>query len=190
LFSNPKCGEAEGTRPTQYWLIPFFTNLAYTFFKTPSSWFYSFSFAHQRFIMSPPDTATIVDILNNGPHRIEEGRKQLTLAFGGLYIVATTATARPYLVWEQEKGYARYYAPVEALQNDIKRSLSSASSSVDEPNGHTAAVTAVENVKGKANDSQAIIERLVVGSKTTTWVRFVGGPLNGLIRFERSEIGG
>ena len=39
------------------------------------------------------------------------------------------------------------------------------------------------------NRSQAVIERLTVGSKSTTWVRFLEGPFKDFARFERSEIG-
>jgi hypothetical protein len=140
--------------------------------------------------MSPPDTSTVVELLDNGPHRSEVGRKQLTLAFGGIYIASTTAIAKPYMVWETEKGYPRYHVPVEALHDDIKVYLSGSKSGSGTTNGHaSAAVTAIETVKGKVNNSQAVIERLTIGMKTTTWVRFVEGPLKGLIRFERSEIG-
>ena len=48
--------------------------------------------------MSPIDTAAIADLLAEGPYRIFEGQKQLTLAFGDLYIASTTASARPLLV--------------------------------------------------------------------------------------------
>jgi len=143
--------------------------------------------------MSPPDPATITDLLTNGPHRLEVGRKQLTLAFGGIYIASTTALAKPALVWETEKGYPRYYVPTESLHGDIQSHLTGVNSDHGKANGHkfsgsSVAVAGVDTLKGKGNDSQAFVERLTVGSKTTTWVRFVEGPLRGFIRFERSEI--
>ena len=148
----------------------------------------------QKSVMSPPDSATIVNLLTNGPHRTEVGHKQLTLAFGGLYIASTTTSAKPYLVWEAEKGYPRYYIPSESLHADIKSRLKDADSGSIRQNGHKAPegpvdLIEVETVNGKGNKSQAFIERLTVGCRTTTWVRFVEGPLKGLIRFERSEIG-
>ena len=144
--------------------------------------------------MSSPDSTTIANLLSNGPHRSEVGHKQLTLAFGGLYIASTTISAKPYLVWETEKGYPRYYVPSESLHADIKSHLKDADSGSIRQNGHKAAeipvdLTEVETVNGKGNKSQAFVERLAVGPRTTTWVRFVEGPLKGLIRFERSEIG-
>ena len=143
--------------------------------------------------MSPPESAAIIDLLSHGPHRSEVGRKQLTLAFGGLYIASTTATAKPLLVWETGKGYPRYYIPTDSLHGDIKDYLTGAGFDHSKTNGHRVSdssieLAAIETVKGKGNDAQAVIERLTVDSKATTWVRFVEGPLKGLIRFERSEI--
>jgi hypothetical protein len=144
--------------------------------------------------MSSPDSTTIVNLLTNGPHRYEVGHKQLTLAFGGLYIASTTTSAKPYLVWEAEKGYPRFYIPSDSLHADIKSHLKDGDSGSIKQNGHKAPevpvdLTEVETVNGKGNKSQAFIERLTVRSRTITWVRFVEGPLKGLIRFERSEIG-
>lgn len=144
--------------------------------------------------MSSPDRATAIDLLTHGPFRSDVGRKQLTLAFGGLYIASTTALARPQLVWETEKGYPRYYIPTASLHADIRSYLIGPEYEQSKTNGNKASglsveITAIETVKGKNSDSQAIIERLTVGSKTTKWVRFVGGSLDGLIRFERNEIG-
>lgn len=144
--------------------------------------------------MSSSDRAAIIDVLTHGPYRSDVGRKQLTLAFGGLYIASTTASAKPQLVWETEKGYPRYYVPIESLHADIKRYLTGQEYVEDTTNGHKPSglaveVAAIETVKGKNSDSQAIIERVTVGSQSSTWVRFVEGPLKGLIRFERSEIG-
>jgi hypothetical protein len=140
--------------------------------------------------MAPPDVATIITILTHGPHRQEIGRKQLTLAFAGLYIASTTLSAKPALVWETEKGYPRYYVPTESLHVDIKTHLGEPDSN-GKTNGHQSSVgiETVETVKGKGNEAQAVIERLTVGARSTTWVRFLEGPLKGFVRFERSEIG-
>lgn len=145
--------------------------------------------------MSSPDTATINHILQNGPHKSEVGRKQLTLALGGHYIASTTLSAKPFLVWESEKGYARYYLPVESLHNDIRKSLSHLDAAPNkEVNGQAAinipvTVDVVERFQVKGKHTQALVEKVTVGSRSTTWVRFVEGELKGLIRFERSEIG-
>jgi uncharacterized protein (DUF427 family) len=145
--------------------------------------------------MSSPDAATIIDTLTHGPHRAEPGRKQLTLALGGLYIASTTTSDKPILVWETEKGYPRHYIPVESLHGDIKSRLNAQGSKNDskielaDSAAHIKLATA-ETLNGKNNDSKAVIEHLTVGSKTTTWVRFLEGPYKGFVRFERSELGG
>lgn len=145
--------------------------------------------------MSSPDLATISHILQNGPHRSEVGRKQLTLVLGGLYIASTTPSAKPLLVWESEKGYVRYYIPVESLHDDIRDRLTGSEVG---PNGKLngqatsilpISVEVVDTLKAKDGQAQALIEKVNVGSKTTTWVRFIEGELKGLIRFERNEIG-
>ena len=147
--------------------------------------------------MAPIDKDALADLLTNGQHRSLIGGKQLTLAFGGLYIASTTLPAKPLLVWETEKGYPRYYVPIESLHNDIKAQLTAQAKS-GATNGHvvgqkdTAAevkLEKIDEVKGKGNDSAAVIERLSVGSRSTYWVRFVEGPLMGFVRFERDEIG-
>jgi hypothetical protein len=127
-------------------------------------------------------------IVSDGPARSEVGRKQLTLALGGLYIASTTATTKPLLIWEEEKGYARYYIPEEALHNDIKRLLVGTDPS-HEGSGHNIDIAKVDLVASGDGKSQAVIERVTVGQKSTTWVRFIDGPLKGFIRFERSETG-
>ena len=144
--------------------------------------------------ISPIDTAAIADLLAEGPYRTFEGQKQLTLAFGDLYIASTTASARPLLVWETEKAYyARYYVPTKSLHSDIKAQLDDSAAANGDQNGHEASsvkLELVESIKSKGSDSQgAVIERLTVDSRTTNWVRFLEGPLKGLIRFERNEIG-
>jgi hypothetical protein len=140
--------------------------------------------------MSPPDTATVTNLLAHGPHRSEVGRKQLTLAFGNLYIASTTNSAKPLLVWEAEKGYPRYYVPEESLHDEIKAQLSDSSNLVKRSGSKsTVELAKLESITGKGNDSEAYIERLTVGSRSTTWVRFIAGPLKGFVRFERNEIG-
>ncbi|OBT40684.1 hypothetical protein VE00_08687 [Pseudogymnoascus sp. WSF 3629] len=128
--------------------------------------------------MSSTLVAEVSNIVNNGTFRSEVGRKQLTLALGGLYIASTTVTAKPSLVWETETGYPRYYIPVKTLHEDIK---------TDSPN-ESVSLALVKTVKGKDGQPHAIIESLTVGSKKTTWARFVDGPLKGYIRFDRSEL--
>lgn len=145
--------------------------------------------------MSSPDVATVAHLLQNGPHRSEVGRKQLTLALGGQYIASTTPSAKPVLVWESEKGYARYYLPVDSLHNDIReRLVGSDLEHGEKTNGHAASrlsvtIEKIETIEGKGNQARALIEKLTVGPKSTTWVRFVEGDLKGLIRFERNEMG-
>jgi hypothetical protein len=138
--------------------------------------------------MSTQISAKISQIVSNGPARSEVGRKRLTLALGGLYIASTTATAKPLLIWEEEKGYARYYIPEESLHSDIKRRLIGTDPN-HEGSGHNIDIEKVDLVTGEDGKSRAVIERVTVGQKSTTWVRFIEGPLKGFIRFERSEIG-
>lgn len=138
--------------------------------------------------MPPSDPVTITHLVTDGPARSEVGHKQLTLALGGLYIASTTASAKPLLVWEAEKGYARYYIPTESLHDDIKQHLAGSESDRGDSE-QSIEVVKVDSVTGEDNKSHAVIERLTVGSKSTTWARFVEGPLKGFIRFERSEIG-
>jgi hypothetical protein len=135
--------------------------------------------------MSTPLSTKVSQILSKGPARSEIGRKQLTLAFGGLYLASTTAAAKPLLVWEEEKGYARYYIPEESLHSDIKGRLNGLLGSL----GHDIDVAEVESVTGDDGKSRAVVERVTVGQKSTTWVRFLEGSLKGFLRFERTEIG-
>lgn len=130
-------------------------------------------------------TTAVAELASKGPHRSETGRKQLTLALGNLYIASTTLSAKPRLVWEAENGYPLYYIPTESLHDDIKARLSGSLGTSESGIN----VEAIEAVTGTGNHPQAVIERLTVGSKPTTWVRFLEGPLKGFVRFERSEIG-
>ena len=142
--------------------------------------------------MSTSVSAEIIGLVSNGPHRSEVGRKQLTLALAGLYIASTTASAKPLLVWETEKGYPRYYVPTESLHGDVKQYLTGSESSQDKVSRNRKPgvdVVKVDSVTSKDNKSAAVVERLSVGPKSTTWVRFVEGPFKDFIRFERSEIG-
>jgi len=135
--------------------------------------------------MSPPDAAGVVQLLNQEPFRILSGGKQLTLAFGGFYIASTTLISKPKLVWETQNGAPRYYVPIESLHKEIRVFLTGSST---EPYPRIQLET-VDTITGNGNASKAAIERLTVGSKVTTWVRFLEGPLKGFVRFERDEIG-
>ena len=75
---------------------------------------------------------------------------------------------------------------------DVKQFLTGSESSQDKVSGNGKPeidVVKVDSVTSKDNKSVAVIERLSVGSKSTTWVQFVEGPFKDFIRFERSEIG-
>lgn len=146
-----------------------------------------------RTTMAQIDKSKLEDLLTNGPHRSMVGGKQLTLAFAGLYIASTTLKAKPLLVWETESGYPRYYVPIESLHADIKSQLGydrdSTNGTAKTSSGQNVKLEVIDSVEGRGNDSKAIIERLSVGFRSTTWVRFVEGPLMSFVRFERSEIG-
>jgi hypothetical protein len=145
--------------------------------------------------MPSPEAASILNLLENGPHSAEIGRKQLTLALGGLYIASTDASTRPQLVWEAENGYARYYIPVESLHKDIRNKLTGASIGEHNVNGESKSVAPVlrvdvlDRINAKSSNAKAFIERVIIGSKATTWVRFVEGRFKDHIRFEKEEIG-
>ena len=136
--------------------------------------------------MAPVNASTVAELLSQGPFRTMPNHKQLTIALGGTYIASTTQTCKPTLVWETEKSYARYYIPVESLLKEIQARLKD---SQQTGSGSHIEVAAEETVSGNGNSSKAVIERLSVGSKTTTWVRFLEGPLKNFIRFERDEMG-
>ena len=143
-----------------------------------------------RSTMAQIDKSALANLLTNGPHRSLVGGKQLTLAFAGLYIASTTLKAKPLLVWETESGYPRYYVPIESLHPDIKAQLGyDKDSNANGATGKDVKLEVTDSVEGKGNDSKALIERLTIGSRSTTWTRFVEGALMGFVRFERSEIG-
>ncbi|KAK5171986.1 uncharacterized protein LTR77_003623 [Saxophila tyrrhenica] len=129
------------------------------------------------------DTDLLKSLLAKGPPKSLGSSRELTLALGDLYIASTTLKAKPLLVWETESGYPRYYIPFDSLHQDIKAAFATGFSE----GGPDVKLEVVNNVKGE-NDAEAVIERLSIGSKSTTWVRFTGGPLKDLIRFERQEI--
>ena len=111
-----------------------------------------------------------------------------------MYIAATTLSAKPLLVWESESGYPRYYIPIDALHPDIKAQLGNTKDKIanGQPDGSQKASLSLEqiaSVKGEGNDSEAVIERLTVNTRSMTHIRFTEGPLMGFIRFEREEIG-
>ena len=142
--------------------------------------------------MSQIDKSALEKLLTNGPNRSLVGGKQLTLAFGGLYIASTTLKAKPLLMWETESGYPRYYVPIESLHEDIKSQLGYSKDS--KPNGTQSSgkdvkLEVIDSVEGKGTDSKALIEKLTIGSRSSTWTRFVEGPLMSFVRFERNEIG-
>ena len=143
--------------------------------------------------MAPIDNSAVTELLTNGAHRSLVGTKRLTLAFGGLYIASTTVSAKPLLVWETEKGfYPRYYVPTDSLHADIKAGISAKSVDSNGSNGQnnkSVQIDVIETIKGKGNDAEAVIERLTIGPRSTTWVRFVKGPSKDYVRFEKDEIG-
>ena len=137
--------------------------------------------------MSQSLETIIARLISNGPHRSEVGHRELTLAFAGLYIASTTLTAKPLLVWESaESPYARYYIPAQSLHRDIKSSLSGAKKE-DKTAGIS--VEEVTSIKGEGGEVVAVSEKLSVGGRSTTWLRFLEGQFKDFIRFERSEIG-
>ena len=139
--------------------------------------------------MSLQDRSTVINLLNNGPNRSEVGRKQLTIAFGGRYIASTNGSSKPQLVWETESPYPRYYLPVTSLHDDITAHINDTTHDSNGTDSGTIRIENVEKIKSKDNESEAIVEFLTVGSKSTTWVRFLEGPLKGFIRFERNDLG-
>ena len=125
--------------------------------------------------------SAVLELLNTKPFRVLPASKQLTLALGGLYIASTSLAAKAQLVWETEKGYPRYYVPVNSLHSDVRASLEGKASS------SSVSIKADEVVNGAA--AKAVAEEVTVGSRSMSWVRFLEGSLQGLIRFERDEIG-
>ncbi|KAF2729164.1 DUF427-domain-containing protein [Polyplosphaeria fusca] len=119
---------------------------------------------------------SIHDVVANGPDRYEVGRKQITLALGGVYVASTTALAKPLLVWETSKGYPRYYIPTEALHDDLKNALKRTGGNP------RVSIKELETVDGKA-----VVEQVTVGNKSTTWSRFLSGPLENHVRIERAD---
>lgn len=104
-------------------------------------------------------------------------------------MASTTIIAKPRLVWETEKAYARYYVPVDALHSDIRRKTEQ-SGTTDDSSSARVSVDIVQSVDASDGGSKAVLEKLTVGdARSTTWVRFTEGPLKDLIRFERDEIG-
>lgn len=141
--------------------------------------------------MAPIDKDTLTKLLTNGQHRSLIGGKQLTLAFGGVYIASTTLTAKPLLIWETETGYPRYYVPIESLHGAIRAQLSKsvANGQSDNQSKPEIRLEVIDSAEGRDTDSKAVIERLTVDAKSTNWVRFTEGPLMGFVRFEKDEIG-
>jgi hypothetical protein len=140
--------------------------------------------------MSTITEAAAVDLLNQTPFRILPAGKQVTLAFGGVYIASTTVAVKPLLVWETEKGYPRYYIPVDSLHEAIRPHIGKPSErgeiTISEKTG---SIDTSALLKSRDNESEAVIDHFRIGEKETKWVRFLQGPLKGYIRFEKSEMG-
>lgn len=135
--------------------------------------------------------AALTELLSTKPFRVLTGTKQLTLAFGGIYIASTTVSAKPVLVWETEKGYPRYYVPTASLHPAV-RSQTGFSNGQDGDHKQSATKVELKSVtdeSAKNSDSKAVVERLAVGSKTTEWIRFTQGQLKDYIRFEKDDLG-
>jgi hypothetical protein len=74
---------------------------------------------------------------------------------------------------------------MESLHHDIKALLTGSSGTSE----FGVNVTRVETITRTDNKPKAVIDRLSVGTKSTTWARFLERPLKGFVRFERAEIG-
>jgi len=145
--------------------------------------------------MSSSLSSVAKELISELPHRYELGGKQLTLALGGLYIASTTKTSKPFLVWETARSPLRYYIPTASLHDDIRWTVLS-----NEPparkGGVDIKVEVIDSVTGELkgapfddNKTEAVVERLTVGEKSTTWVRFLSAPFKDYIRIERNELG-
>lgn len=141
--------------------------------------------------MASIDKTSIAKLLDEGPFRVDIGRKQLTLAFAGLYLASTTDDAKPKLVWEAEKGYPRYYVPVATLHPSVRSKNTGGSADNGSTNGAVkdVKVESLDTIKASGKDGAAVIERVSIGDRSTTWVRFTSGEFKDFVRFERSEIG-
>jgi len=138
--------------------------------------------------MASIDKKALTELLENGPNRTVVVSKELTLAFAGLYLAKTTLKAKPLLVWETESGYPRYYVPTESLHESIKAQLGASTSGTDgSKSDETSKLKTIDTIKTN-NGSEAVIERLSIGPRSTTWVRFTKGPSAGFVRFERQEL--
>lgn len=136
--------------------------------------------------------ATVTKLLNNPPFRILPASRQLTLAFEGIYIASTTVSERPLLVWETEQSYPRYYIPVESLHEDLYSIVVAHtihSGKQARVSGQTCIVETSDAFISHDGWTQAVIEHIRIGEKTMSWARFFNGPLDGYIRFEKSELG-
>jgi uncharacterized protein (DUF427 family) len=128
-------------------------------------------------------TSSVRALIAKGPNRYEIGRKRVTLALGGVYVASTTLSAKPLLVWETEKPYARYYIPVEAFNDSVRSAWKG--SGGDAKANVPVSVTEIESIQ--EGDTQAAIEEITVGNKSTTWARFASGTFKDHIRIERGD---
>jgi hypothetical protein len=140
--------------------------------------------------MSTLTEATVAGLLNQPPFRILPAGKQLTLAFGGIYIASTTVSAKSLLVWETEKSYPRYYIPIDSLHEEVRPHMGKPL----ERGGITISekawiVDTSALIKSQNNDFEGVIDHFRIGEREMKWVRFLEGPLKGYIRFEKSEMG-
>jgi hypothetical protein len=140
--------------------------------------------------MSTLTDVTLTDLLNHLPFRTLPAGKQLTLAFGGIYIASTTVSAKPLLVWETEKGYPRYYIPIDSLHEEVRmhmgKPLERGGITIS---GKACSIDTSALIKSVDNESEGVIDIFRLEERQMSWARFLKGPLQGYIRFERSELG-
>jgi hypothetical protein len=140
--------------------------------------------------MSTLTDVALTDLLNHPPFRTLPAGKQLTLAFGGIYVASTTVSAKSLLVWETEKGYPRYYIPTDSLHDEVRmhmgKPLERGGITIS---GKACSINTSALIKSVDNESEGVIDIFRLGERQMSWARFLKGPLEGYIRFERSELG-
>jgi hypothetical protein len=133
--------------------------------------------------MAPISEAEVSELIRKGPFRVLPAGKQITLALGDLYFASTTLAAKAQLIWETEKSYPKHYLPTESQHADVQAVLDGKAT------GSKISVNTIQTVSTGNQNNNAVIEQATVGTKTMSWVRFLEGPLKGLIRFELNEFG-